>query len=171
MTKTLILLVCFFTKFFGQTKLEHDNIQVFQSLNIQKAIDDSADIYISRLNCNSAIIATTYFEKLVLDKNGQRLVELKDKNLDQKLVYHLNDTTKSLAIHVILSKRLDSNKSGLGVEYVYDSSYKHVLRVNFTCNDFHWFYLVMDNNPDCYFHIDKNEIDRAKVYWTEKLKN
>jgi hypothetical protein len=156
----------------GQTNSKDKNLQVMQAANHNSfTVGDSADYYISQLGCNSAIVTTTYLEQLVLNPIGQRLVELRDKNLNDKLLAHLGDTSKALAIHIILTKRLEVNKSGFGLEYVYDKDYKHILRVNYSCNNFHWHYLVIDNNPDCFFHIDKEEINKAKQYWTEKLKS
>ena len=170
MTKTFIFL--FFSSFaIGQIESKNKNLQTKQSSNNDVlALTDSTDYYISQLDCNSAIVTTTYFERLVLNPTAQRLVESNNENVNKKLLSHLDDTSKTLALHVILTKRVENNKDGFVVEYVYDENYKHILRVNYTCNNFHWFYLVIDDNPHCFFHFDKNEINRAKLYWTQKLK-
>jgi hypothetical protein len=135
----------------------------------QNVLGDSADIYIARLTCNSAIVTTTYFEQLLLDSAGQRLVSLKVQNLDNKLLSYFDDTTKVLAIHIILTRKLEPNKNNFRVQYVYDKDYKQIVRVNYSYNNFNWYYLVVDNNPDCIFHIDKDQVEKAKLYWTEKI--
>jgi hypothetical protein len=82
MNKISFLSLClFFNSSFGQ---------VSQALNdIQKSVDYAADMGISKLNCNSAIVTTTYFERLELDSNAEALVYLNNKSLNQKLVSHL----------------------------------------------------------------------------------
>ena len=173
MGKLFIIPFCFFLHFaFGQAKPKLDKIQASKVLNVsQRSNEDSADIYISRLNCNSAIVTTTYFQVLMLDSNGQRLVYLSDKSVNRKLISHLDDTTKVLAIHIILTRRLEHSKSGLGYEYIYDSEYKKIVRVNYRCNNLTWYYFTGEDNPNCFFRIDKSELYKIKFYWTQKQKS
>jgi len=173
MTKILFFLYYLLIQFtIAQSNSKQNKIQQpRRSSECPKSIVDSAEIYISKLNCNSAIVNSTYFELLRLDSVGQRLVELKDESLNKKLLSHFDDTSRVLAIHIILTERLEFNKNGIRIHYIYDKDYKNILRVNYSCNNFHWFYLTIDNKPECYFLIDKSEINRAKSYWTEKLQN
>ena len=112
MIKVFVLSFCLLSLLVaGQTNSKDKSLQAMQAVNYNSlTVDDSADYYISQLGCNSVIVTTTYFEQLVLNPIGQRLVELKDKNLNGKLLAHLGDTSKALAIHIILTKRLEAKK-------------------------------------------------------------
>ncbi len=154
---------------FKQINPKQAEMQAAQAFKeIQKSIDSSAELYISKLNCNSAIVTSTYFEQLLLDSIGNLLVELADKDLNRKLLPYLNDKSKVLAIHIILTKRLEHETLMFRAEYVYHN--KNIIRVNYSCNNFNWYYLIGENNRDCFFNIDDSEINKIKYYWTEKLK-
>lgn len=147
MTKILFLSFCLLlNSAFGQVS------RIFT--DIQESVDTAAGIYISKLNCNSTIVTTAYFERLELDSNGERLVYLNNPKLNQILLSHLDDTSKVLAIHVILTKRLEP-ESSFRTEYVYDSGYKQIVRINYSCNNFTWHYLVKESNPIFFFTLTK----------------
>ena len=170
MTKFLFVPFCFFLHLtFGQANPKQTEMQAVHAFKeIQKSMDSSAEFYISQLNCNSAFVTPTYFERLLLDSIGNRLVELGGRNLNEKLISFLNDKSKVLAIHIILTRRLEYDTAWFRAEYVYDN--KNIVRVNYSCNNFNWYYLMTKENSDCLFHIDDGEINKIKQYWTQKIK-
>jgi len=171
MTKILISWFCLFPKLvFGQIELKHDKVS--QTLkDIQNSIVDSTDFYISRLNCNSVTLTPTYYLHFVLDSNGQRLVNLNDRNLNKKLLSHLYDSSKFFALHIILASRLKYDGSAFTYEFVWDTARKYITVLNVSCNNIHWYYLELEDTSKCFFHIEKYELDKANRCWTEKLKN
>lgn len=133
------------------------------------ASDSLENIYLSGLNCNSVILTTTYFEQLLPDSNGNKLITWKDSTLNKKLLSYLNDPSKTIAIHFILTKRIENYNRDLTIEYVYDSGYQHITRVNLDVNNFAWYLLVDESNKECGFHFNKIEMEKIRLYWSYKL--
>jgi hypothetical protein len=103
-----------------------------------------------------------------LDSNIRKLVDARDPSLNKRLFLFLNDKRKTLAIHAILTKRIDSNAK-LESEYIYKEHTvpPKVIRINFIWNHFHWYFL--SNSYYGKYNIDDDEIDKIKQYWAKRL--
>jgi hypothetical protein len=99
-----------------------------------------------------------------VDLAADRLIELKDPVLNKKLLLHLKNKGKEIAIHYILTERLGDKKSQLIAHYVYDNNRK-IVRINFSFNNFNWY----QNYPNKDFIIDNYKLKKVIQYWKNKI--
>lgn len=96
----------------------------------QNPIDES----ISQITWNSLIIAPTYGSKLTIDSNAHHLILAKDTAILEKLNENLSIPEKTVAIHIILTRRIEKHKESLFytavgdiLKYTYNTSHGHII--------------------------------------------
>ena len=80
---------------------------LFASARSQPAAVDSVDFYINKLGWHSSGVACKYFCEVALYDDAKRLIGLSDPRKIQKLISHLRDSSKTVVIHLILTKTLE----------------------------------------------------------------
>jgi hypothetical protein len=127
---------------------------------------DSVEIYISRLDWNSFEIASNHFSQLLLRADAQRLISISDSTKLKKLLGNLEDSSKTVAIHIVLTKlldpMLDPSKKGFSYRYYYSKSNRPE-KVVFSFNDLHW------ARKSSQWYIEKKEILKVKEYWSKRI--
>lgn len=142
----MILLLCFKLSFsFAQTQ------------------QDSIDYYIKNLNWASITVSTTYVPKLLFDENSSKLIALKNDSLEAKLLKCIDYKHKSLAVHVILSRR-HNVKASLSQAYKYKNS--EIEGVRYAYNGLKWYYDLNNGKST----INDDALRYVKHYWQKKLK-
>ncbi len=126
---------------------------------------DSLEFYIRQLNWTSFEISNNYIPFLTLKDIGNRLVSLKDERKLQELLKNINDTNKTVAIHIILTKIIEPLKNEFSqyYEYAKDSS---ICTVRYSYNGLTWYY---ENKKDKN-HIQKGNRSEIREYWNERIK-
>jgi hypothetical protein len=125
---------------------------------------DSVGIYISRLSWNSFVIGSTYVPQFALSEDAKRLIEIKDKLKIKMLVDSIQDSRKTVVIHMILSQLLDPSNRQFGESYNYgkDSTVKSVV---FSYNGLKWARDSLQENS-----ISEAEINRIERYWRKRCR-
>jgi hypothetical protein len=135
---------------------------VCQALNSR----DSIDIYISKLNWNSFEITSNHFSQLLLRADAKRIIKIKDSTKLKKLLGNLEDSTKTVAIHIVLTKlldpMLDPSKKGFSYKYYYSKDGRMEKTV-FVYNDLNW----ARNSGK--WSIQKDEINKVIKYWSRRI--
>jgi hypothetical protein len=129
----------------------------------QQTQPDSADFYISMLNQNSATVGTSYAPKMNFDASAQRLLTLKSAAVERKLYSHLGEKEKTVAIHAILTRRLQVN-AAVSQQYTYRGD--TISAVAITYNHLTWHYDLTNGQTI----INDVEIKHAQSYWRRKIK-
>ena len=124
---------------------------------------DSADIYISRLGWESIFIKTTYSSQLVMNKESERLIGLKDKKIILKLFNEIENPNKTVIIHSILSRTFGIDNFAVSHQVLYEKDSVAVVKYQF--NNLRWYFDIAKNR----FRIDDCEIQAIKSYWKQEL--
>jgi hypothetical protein len=125
---------------------------------------DKLDAAIDSLGWHSFGIATTYFMNFYLKKDAKKLLEWKDDRKLQKLFNRLEDSSKTVVIHALLTMLLEPKKAQLGGSYIYKDS--SIVSIAFTFNNLRW-EAFFEENPS----IKREVILNAKKYWLHRLTN
>lgn len=129
----------------------------------QKIPRDSVDYYIKTLSWESLYLKTNYVTTLVLSRDAERLVPAGEKKTVRALLSQISNESKTVAIHMILSKTFEPESRGIGGEYVY--RHDSVVGINYTYNRLKWRYDVADKK----YSIAPGDVQRIERYWKKKL--
>lgn len=147
--KYAFLLLIFFT----------DTNEIFcQSSSAKNGIDS----LLNAINNNSVLLRRAYVWELELDSNSTRLVKLKSKYLVNKLIEALDDTTKTIVSHVILSKIFDKKSSYLTTKTPSD---ENRIVFEFTYNGFSWKETNNMADTSLMLSFDHSQIQKLKRKW------
>lgn len=126
---------------------------------------DSLGLYINQLSWTSFEISNNYIPFLILKDNAKSLINLKDERKLPKLYRNIDDTSKTVAIHIILTQIIEpiNNALTLRYEYAKDSTISYVL---YSYNGLTWCY----ENKKNVSHIQKKNVSVIKKYWKQKIK-
>lgn len=126
---------------------------------------DSLRLFINQLGWESFDISNNYIPFLTLNDNSKNLVALKDERKLPELLKNINNSNKTVAVHIILTQIIEpmNNKLTLRYEYAKDSTINYVL---YTYNGLTWCY---DNKKNLN-HIQKKYISAIEEYWKERIK-
>ena len=123
---------------------------------------DSASSYISKLNWQSFGISWNYVTKFYLRSDAKELIKMKDPSKFEKLLKNIEDSTKTVTIHSILTQSLEREKGSFKIEYLHlNDTSSAVIGTKFTYNTLQWF----GNEVDGY-KIEKSEISKIQKYWS-----
>lgn len=130
------------------------NIGVCQSHKV-----DSIDYYIRKLDWKSFGITTNYVAKPYLLNDANKIISIKDKAKVRKLIQFIKVDSKTVAIHMILTKLLEPNKAEFKQSYIYGSN-STVTGVNYIFNGLSW-----KKEEKSGYSILKKDISNVKKYW------
>jgi hypothetical protein len=123
---------------------------------------DSTAFYISKLNWHSYGLTGTYFQKIYLLDDANILLSARDTSKIRKLINNIGDSTKTVAIHILLTQLLEPEKQIFQERYHYADD-KSMEKVDFIYNS-----LIWTTSDGINFQIDQSEIRRIKGYWISK---
>jgi hypothetical protein len=127
--------------------------------------NDSTSFYISRLNWNSFSISWNYAAEFHLEKDAINLIQLNDSLKLKMLLESIDDSTKTVTIHAILSKIFEPKNSSFKVIYKHpNETSREVIGVDLIFNS-----LIWSGNEIEGYRIKNSEITRIKKYWMTKL--
>lgn len=132
------------------------------SINAQTNKVDSLNFYINKLNWSSFGINCQYVLMLDLADDARKIIALPNKEKTKLLLRHIEDSTKTVIIHVLLTELLEPNKSLLSYRYNYQG--KEITGITFSYNGISW--SDTDGKKPT---IDRNNIITAKQYWVGKF--
>jgi hypothetical protein len=126
---------------------------------------DSLGLYINQLSWASFEISNNYISSLILKDNAKSLISLKDERKLPELLMNINDSSKTVAIHIILTQIIKPMDNALTLHYEYakDSTISYVL---YSYNGLTWCYENKRNKN----HIQKNNIAKIEKYWQGKIR-
>lgn len=133
----------------------------------KKGDSDSVSKIINSLNWKSFTIAYSYFSSFRVSNEVEDLIRSCDKNCKLTLVGNICDESKTVIIHIILSRLYllsDTSLTG-SFNYKNDSIGNRVDKVTYTYNSLSWNYDVESG----VYSINKEEISMIKKYWESKL--
>src|ERR1700683_289201 len=131
----------------------------FGSAKSQPAAVDSVDFYINKLGWRSSGVACKYFCEVAFYDDAKRLIALPDPRKIQKLISHLEDSSKSVVIHLILTKILEPLDGSFGMWLNYGKDGK-ISTMGYEYNGLHWASDSAWNNT-----ISREEVDNITHYW------
>lgn len=128
---------------------------------------DTTSFLISRLNWNSFAFAENYGISLQIGQDAQYLIEISDSSKYSKLLNSIEDSTKTVIIHVILTKLLEPRKGVFSsrLNYVNNDYHLDILSVSYKYNNLSWAETSFTHK----YLIDANEIHKIKEYWERKI--
>lgn len=124
---------------------------------------DSTDYYIKRLSWGSLFIKPTYATELVLNKDAENLISYKNDNTVKKLFCAMSDDTKTVAVHMILSRMFEPQDISFTQKSVYKGD--SITAVNYTYNTLLWRYDIKTER----YSIEPTAVNMIKEYWEKKL--
>lgn len=124
--------------------------------------EDSVDIYIEWLGWHTSGIAWTYVPNIALYEEAERLVAIKDMRKIQKLINSLGDSSKTVAVHLILSRLIEPENSGIQWTYNYGKDGR-IVNTEYIYNGLRWLWDSAGNNI-----VSRVEIDMVERYWRQK---
>ena len=129
--------------------------QSINSVSVNKCIDS--------LSWTSFNIAYTYFGHLNLSKSAERLVGLNDTTCIYKLFDNLSNSSRTVVIHIILTKTFNIKDTVLSESYEYKDSLigSPTSTVNYSYNNLTWQYDVKTGN----YSIQQSEIKKIINFW------
>jgi hypothetical protein len=132
---------------------------LFVSARSQSAALDSVDFYINKLGWRSSGAACKYFCEVAFYDDAKRLIALPDP---RKLISHLGDSSKTVVIHLILTKILEPLDGSFGMWPNYGKDGK-ISTMGYEYNGLHWASDSAWNNT-----ISREEVDNISRYWRER---
>src|SRR5271170_7818592 len=117
---------------------------------------DSTSFYISKLNWDSFSESGDHFPNLYLMGDAKKILEIKDKHKIRKLVNCIQDSEKTVAIHIILTKLLEPQKANLNNHFHYKTD-GSMQMVEFEYNSLMWSTRDVGN-----YQISQSEIKKIK---------
>lgn len=134
----------------------------FASARSQPAAVDSVDFYIKKLGWSSSGVACNYFCELAMYDDAKRLIALPNQRKIQKLICHLGDSSKTVVIHLILTKILEPLVGRFGMRPNYGKDGK-ISTVGYEYNGLHWASDSAWNNT-----VSREEVDNITHYWRKR---
>jgi hypothetical protein len=135
---------------------------LFVSASSQPAAVDSADFYINKLGWRSSGVACKYFCEVAVYDDANRLIALPDPRKIQKLISHLGDSSKTVAIHLILTMILEPLDGSFGMWPNYGKAGK-ISSLGYEYNGLHW-----SSDSAWNYTISLEEVDNITNYWRER---
>jgi hypothetical protein len=128
----------------------------------QTILGDSTAAALVCLQPGSVVVAKTYVPSLWLDTCAQRLVQIKEDNIEMMLYKLMKDPALVLAVHVILTRRHHMTASlSESFEYQKDSLTGFV----FTYNRLKW----SKNASTGEITLSQKAVKKCEVYWRKKI--
>ncbi len=124
---------------------------------------DSVSFYSKKLSWDDVHYKTSTFStQLKLSDIAGRLLSCKDSTSVYTLYSYISDSTKTVVIHIILTRMFEP-ANGLIKESYIKANGLDPGEINYTYNNLTWTF------PD--YEIKKSEILKIKRYWKQKLKS
>jgi len=127
-------------------------------------LGDSVDFYINRLGSRSSGISWAYTPNIALYEGAKALVAIKDMRKIPKLINSLGDSSKTVVLHLILSRLVEPENSSIRCKYNYGKDGK-ILSVDYIYNGLEWLWDSVGNNI-----VSQGEIDKVERYWRQRCR-
>lgn len=124
---------------------------------------DSVEVYIKRLNWESFVITTSFVSECILKADALRLVEIKSDGGIKMLVNNLENSEKTVVIHMILTKILEPAKQVFSYKYNYSTD-STIQSVTYNYNGLSWM-----RDKEFLSFVSPENIIAIKRYWQDKL--
>lgn len=131
-----------------------------------KTQQDSINCMINQINWNSFQISTNHFSKFVPNEYLTNLSKHRDKKTIIKLLRNINDSTKTVGIHFVLTNIFEQNEGIFSYKFEYDKN-SMVKDIRYTYNNLNWSSSVDGGNN----YVSKKEIRRIEKYWGKIIYN
>jgi hypothetical protein len=127
-------------------------------------VGDSVYIYISRLGSHSSGISWAYTPQIALYEDAKALVAIKDMRKIPKLINSLGDSSKTVVVHLILSRLVEPENSDIQCKYNYGKDGK-ILSVDYVYNGLEWRWDSAGNNI-----VSQGEIEKVERHWRQRCR-
>lgn len=127
--------------------------------------EDLMCFYIKKLNWNSYSVSTTYGSFPYLLDDAKKIISINNKHKKIRLLQSISDSTKTVVIHIILTKILEPKKQIFS--QVPHFSMDTINNFTYTFNGLSWNMNIV--GPNVNYHINQDEINKIKQYWNNKI--
>jgi hypothetical protein len=144
----------------------------------QKGKIDSTCLLIKKLGWESVYVDGNFVTRVYLIKEGKSLFNINDKNKLGKLLCNIEDSTKAITIHMLLTQILEPDKGDFSYQYFYAKEPTNnkidienpplISKVVFTFNGLSWTLTYTNDKPS--FSVSLEEIRKVERHWKKKIK-